>query len=178
MRQHIAIQGIQGGIVDVGRQHAFTKIVQNYYSRCAAQPAKRLLMQLRPHTRTRTKGQQPNTFATAAKRQYEQPWPPVLARIRIAHHRAGAVIHLALFARPSLDDCSSLSRHRSAKLAYKTLHALVAAREPMRVDQVLEDPRRVTATRQLQLDPLAVRFTAAGGTPANRPRRPGSCEKA
>src|SRR5512146_742449 len=118
-------------------------------------------MQLRPYPRTRSEGQQPNTFATAAQRQYEQSRATVLARIRIAHHRSGAVIHLALFARPRLDDRPSLSRHRSTQLANETLHALVAAREPMSVDQVLENAHRVAATRQLQLDPLAVCFAAA-----------------
>ena len=64
----------------------------------------------------------------------------------LKRQRSGAVIHLALCAWPSLDNRSSLRRRLSAKLANEALHTLVAAREPMPVDQVLEDTRRVTTT--------------------------------
>ena len=50
VRQNIAIQGIQSGIVDVRRQHALAKVVQDHDPRHAAKPAKGLFMQL-DHTR-------------------------------------------------------------------------------------------------------------------------------
>jgi hypothetical protein len=98
-------------------------------------------MQLGPRTRTGTEGQQPNTFATATQRQYKQSCAPVLAAVWIAHHRAGAVIHLALFARPRFDDHARFRRHRSAQLAHQTLDALIAAREPVSIDQILPECR-------------------------------------
>jgi hypothetical protein len=48
---------------------------------------------------------------------------------------------------------------RSAQLAHEALHALIAAREPVPVNQILPDAHRVAAPRQLQLDHLAIRFT-------------------
>jgi hypothetical protein len=51
MGQHITIEWIQAGIVDVGRQHAFPQIVQNDDSRGSAKPPKSLLTQLCPHPR-------------------------------------------------------------------------------------------------------------------------------
>jgi len=51
MGQHVAIEGIQAGIVDVGRQYPFPQIIQNDDPRGSAQPPKSLLMQLCPHPR-------------------------------------------------------------------------------------------------------------------------------
>jgi|GEM_PF-2599465 hypothetical protein len=59
-------------------------------------------MQFGPHPRIRPEDQQPNTFATAAQRQYEKPGAPVLAGGWIAHHRPRAVIDLALFTQTRL----------------------------------------------------------------------------
>src|SRR5664279_1007262 len=115
-------------------------------------------MQLGPDTCTRPEGQQTNTLATRAQCQYKQPRATVLAGVRIAHHRPGSVINLALLTESGLDDHTSFRRYRSAQLTYETLDALVAAREPVRIDQVLEDTHRVATPRQLQLDRLAVCF--------------------
>jgi len=57
MSQDVAMQGIQGRIVDVGGQHAFSQVVQNYDPRRTTQPPKCLFMQLGPHPRTRPEGQ-------------------------------------------------------------------------------------------------------------------------
>ena len=104
VRQNIAIKRIQAGIVDVSRQHAFAKVVQHHHARNAAQPAEGLLMQLGPHPRAGPEAKKSNRFAAVAQRQHEQPRAPVLAAYRIAHHRPGAVIDLALLARCGLDD--------------------------------------------------------------------------
>jgi hypothetical protein len=71
--------------------------IQDYDPRRTAQPPKGLLMQLGPYSRTRTENQQPNRFATVAQHHHEQPRAPILAAVRIAHHRPGAVINLAFF---------------------------------------------------------------------------------
>jgi hypothetical protein len=57
-----------------------------------------------PHPRTRPEGQQTNTLATAAQRQYKQPRAPVLSAVGIAHHRPGTIINLGFFPWPGLDD--------------------------------------------------------------------------
>src|SRR6266567_1550426 len=71
VRQDIAIQRIQAWIVDVRRQHALAKVVQNCDPRRTAQPAKRLLVQFGPHPRTGTEDKQPNRLATTAQGQNE-----------------------------------------------------------------------------------------------------------
>ena len=108
--QHVAVQGIERGIVDVGGEHALAKIVEHDHARDAAEPAKGLLMQLGPGLRTGAEHQQPNRLAAVAERQHEQPRAPVLAGVRIAHHRAGAVIDLSLFAGRGLDHRASFWR--------------------------------------------------------------------
>jgi len=46
MRQHVAVERIERGIVDVGREHAFLQVVEHDPTRRAGEPAKRLLVQL------------------------------------------------------------------------------------------------------------------------------------
>ena len=69
--QHVAIQRIHGGIVDVGFEYPFAQIVQ-YRDPChPAQPAKGLLVQLSPRLRTGAEHQQANRFAAVTQRQHE-----------------------------------------------------------------------------------------------------------
>ena len=110
MREHVAIQGIERGIVDVGGEDAFAQIVEHHHARGAAEPAKGLLMQLSPGLRTGAEHQQANRLAAIAQSQHEQPCAPVLAAVRIAHHRPFAVIDLGLFAGRGLDDGASFWR--------------------------------------------------------------------
>ena len=162
MRQNVTIQGIQTGIVEVGRQHALAKVVQDHDPRRTAQPAKGLLMQLGPHPRTRSEDQQANRLAAAAQRHDKQPRASIFAAVRIAHHRPGPVINLGLFTWLCLDDHPRFSRYRSAQLAHESLDTLIAAGKPMPIDQILPDTHRVAAALQLQHDQLPVCFTGSG----------------
>ena len=78
MRQNIAIEGIESGIVNVGDEHALAQIVEHDDARGAAQPAKGSFVQLGPDSRTGAEGQQTNRLAAAAQRHHEQPGAPVL----------------------------------------------------------------------------------------------------
>ena len=97
VRQNIAIERIQARIVDVGRQHAFAKIIQNHHPRDAAQAGGRPSRATRPisvcwngsSAVEPTCGCSPASARTAACAG--------TCRSRIAHHRPGAVIDLALF---------------------------------------------------------------------------------
>ena len=111
----------------------------------AAQPAEGLLVQFGPGLRTGAEDQQANRFAAVAERQHEQPRAPVLAAVRIAHHRAGAVIDLRLFAGRGLDHRAGFRRLLAAQLADEALDALIAAGEAVDVDQVLPDRHGVAA---------------------------------
>ena len=81
-----------------GREDAFFEIVEDDDAHRAAEPTKRALVELGPDLRARLPHQQPDRFARVAERQDEEPRAPVLARLRMAHHRAIAVIDLAFFA--------------------------------------------------------------------------------
>ena len=99
VRQHIAVQRIEGGIVDVGLEHAFTQIVEHHDTRGAAQTAKSFLVELGPDLRAGTKDQQAYRLAAVAQRHDEQPSAPVLAALLVAYHRTAAVVDLGFFAR-------------------------------------------------------------------------------
>ena len=62
VRRNIAIQRVHARIVEVCRQYALAKVIQDHDPRRTAKPAKCLLMQLGPHPRTRTEDQQANTL--------------------------------------------------------------------------------------------------------------------
>jgi hypothetical protein len=53
--------------------------------------------------------------------------------------RPGAVIKLAFFTWSRLDDHPHFRRYRSVHLAHETLDALVDARKPVRINQILPD---------------------------------------
>ena len=102
----------------------------------------------------------------------------ILAGVRVAHHRAVAVIDLCFFARRGLDHRAGFRRCRAAQLTYKALDTLVTAGETMAVDQVLPDRLGVAAPREpSSIAPVrlagAGRWTATGcgsGTPLSAGR--------
>ncbi len=98
VREHIAIERIESGIVNVGDKYAFAQVIVNHDASGAAESAKRSLMQLGPDARTGAERQQTNRLAAAAQRHHEQPGAPILAGFGIAHHRARAVIDLRFLA--------------------------------------------------------------------------------
>ena len=78
--EHVAIQRIDGGIVDVGLEHALAQVIEDHNAGHSAQSAKGLLVQFGPDLRTGTEHQQANRLAAVAQRQHKQPCAPVLAR--------------------------------------------------------------------------------------------------
>jgi len=58
VRQHIAVEWIESGIVKVGGQHAFAQIVQHHQACGSAEPAKSPLMKFGPDACAGTKHQQ------------------------------------------------------------------------------------------------------------------------
>jgi hypothetical protein len=52
MPKHVAIQGIECGVVYVGSENAFAQIVEDNHTSDTAEPAKGFLMQLSPCLRT------------------------------------------------------------------------------------------------------------------------------
>ena len=84
VREHVAIERIERGVVDVGREHALAQIVEDDDADGAAQPTKRPLVQLRPDLRARSPHQQPHRLARAAERQDKEARAPVLAGAAVA----------------------------------------------------------------------------------------------
>src|SRR6516162_6618254 len=123
------MEGIQGGIVDVGDEHAFAEIVEHRDPDGTTQSTKSLLVQFGPRARAGTEHQQTDRLATVAEGHHEQPSAPVLAALRIAHHRTRAVINLGLLARLAQDYRMRLRRLRAAQLTHEPLDTLIAVGE-------------------------------------------------
>src|SRR5215212_12158561 len=65
--QHITVERIEGGVVDVRSEHSFTQIVEHDDPQTATKPAKRCLMQFGPDARAGAKGEQAHGLATVAE---------------------------------------------------------------------------------------------------------------
>src|ERR1700734_1924993 len=113
-------------------------------------------MQLRPNTRTGTEYQKSNSLPAVSQRQDEEPRAPILARLRVAHHRPGAIIDLRFFTRGRLNDDARFRRGRSAELPHEALDAGVSFAEAVAVHQVLPNGHGVPAFGQLSFDELPV----------------------
>ena len=97
MGEHIAVERIERGVVDVRGEDALLEVVEHDDAYGAAQPPKRPLVQLGPDLRARPVDQQPDGLARVAQRQDEEPCPPVLAGSGVTDHRALAVVDLCFF---------------------------------------------------------------------------------
>ena len=69
--KHVAVQRIDGGIVDVWFDHPLAQIVEHGDSCHSAQPAEGSLVQLSPRLRTGAEHQQANTLTAVTERQHE-----------------------------------------------------------------------------------------------------------
>jgi hypothetical protein len=86
MSQHVAVEGIERGIVDVWREHALAQVVEHDHSGTTAHAPEGLLVQLRPDLGAGAKREQANRFAAVPQRQNEQPCATILAGMGVAHH--------------------------------------------------------------------------------------------
>ena len=82
VREHVAVQRIERGIVDVRGEDAFFEIVEDDDADRAAEPTKGALVELGPDLRARLPHQQAHRFARVAQRQDEEARAPILARVR------------------------------------------------------------------------------------------------
>ena len=80
--QHVAVERIERGVVDVRGEDALLEVVQDDDAYGAAQPAERPLVQLGPDLRARPGDQQPDGLARVAEGQDEEPCPPGTCRSR------------------------------------------------------------------------------------------------
>src|SRR2546428_3310220 len=138
----------------------------------AAETPEARLVQLGPTARARGEGQQPDALAAIAEREDEQPGTSVLARARVAHHRAVAVVDLALFPRRRDDDRVRLGRLRPPEAAHEATHAGVLGREAVVVDEIPPDRDGVATPGNGELDQVSVRLARTRGGRPPRPGRP------
>src|SRR6266567_3441571 len=102
--QHVPIERIQSGVVNIGLEYSFFQVVGNHDSGRATQPPEGLLVQFSPDARAGLEAEKPDALAAEAQRQHEETCAPVLAGLRIADHGAGTVIDLRLLTRGGFDD--------------------------------------------------------------------------
>jgi len=72
VREHVTVERVQGGIVEVGGEHALAQVVEHDDLHGTAQPAEGLLVQLGPALGARLEGQKPDAFAAVAQREDNQ----------------------------------------------------------------------------------------------------------
>ena len=163
VREHVAIERIERGIVDVGNEHAFASDCRARRRAWRRPAGERLVRATRPRcanwsgsvSRRTDLRLKPSVSTNSRVRRY-------LPVLRVAHHGAGAVIDLRLLAGRGDDDDASFRRLRSAPLAHEALHALVAAGEAVLGDQVLPDGPRIPTSAEPQVDGFPVRLAGAG----------------
>jgi hypothetical protein len=95
--QHVPVERIERGIVDVRGEHAFFEVIEDDDAGGAAEPAKGALVQLTPDLRARVPSEQAHGFAGVGQGEDEEPRAAILARRGPPDHRAVAVVDLALF---------------------------------------------------------------------------------
>ena len=159
--QHVAVERIERGVVDVGSEDAFLEVVEDDDVYGAAQPAERPLVQLGPDLRARPGDQQPDGLARVAEGQDEEPCPPVLAGVGVADHRSFAVVDLSLQSRGAGDDHPGLDGGLLPDRRDEAPHARIARREAVVMDQVLPDGRGVAPPAERGHDQLAVGLAGA-----------------
>ena len=163
VREHVAVEGIERGLVDVGPQHALAQVVEDNEGRRTPQPPKRPFVELRPEAGARLPREQADALAAVAEREQEEPRAPVLARRGVADHGAVAVVDLALLARRGLNHGVGLGGRGAAELADEAHDARVGGGETVGVDEVLPDRHRVAPAGERRRDQLPVRLARAGG---------------
>jgi hypothetical protein len=161
VREHIAVERIERRVVDVGGEDAFFEIVEDDDTHCATEPTKRALVELGPDLRARMPDQEPDRLARVAQRQDEESRAPVLARLRMAHHRAIAVIDLAFLAGRGGDHDARLARGGPPERQDEAPHTRIPSREAVVVDEVLPDRHRIAPASERLADQRSIRLARA-----------------
>jgi len=78
--EHVAIEGIERRLVDVGAQHALAEVVEDDDGRRPAEPRECPFVKLRPDAAARLPREQADALAAVAEREEEEPRAPVLPR--------------------------------------------------------------------------------------------------
>ena len=96
----------------VWREDAFLEVVEDDDTYRAPEPAEGALVELGPDLATRSPDEEPDGLAGVAQREDEEPRAAVLAGVRVADHRALAVIDLRFLTASRRDDHPGLNgRH-------------------------------------------------------------------
>jgi len=67
VREHVAVERIERGVIDVGREHAFAEIVEDDDPRRGAEAAEGGLVELGPGPRARVEGEEADALAAVAE---------------------------------------------------------------------------------------------------------------
>ena len=137
--EHVAVERVQRGVVDVRREHALAQVVEDHDPDGAPEPPEALLVQLGPAPRAGLEGQQPDALAAVAQGEHEQPRAAVLPRDRVAHHGPVAVVDLPFLPGRGHDHRVRLGGALAAELPDEAADAGVPPREAVVIDQVLPD---------------------------------------
>jgi hypothetical protein len=173
VREHVAVERIERRVVDVRREDALFEIVEDDDLDRAAEPAKRLLVELGPDPAARLPGEEADGLAAVAQGEDEEPRAPILPALRVADHGAVAVVDLRLLARCGEDDGVRIRQSRRVQRADEAADARVPGREAVAIDEVLPNGHRVAAAAERLDDHLAVRLARTRLGTSTGWRRPG-----
>src|SRR6266567_3067362 len=104
-----------------------------------------------------------NCLTAVPEGHHKQSGASIFAGLRVADHRALAVIDLGFFSRRGEDHRAWLQWLVSAQLADEAFDRLIAPVEPILGYQVLPDRRGIATAAQTQFDCLPERLAGAGG---------------
>jgi len=180
VREHVAVERIERRLVDVRGEHALFEVIEDDGPRRPAQPTEGAFVERRPRLGARLPHQQPHSLARVRERQDKQRGAAILAGLRMADHRAVAVVDLAFLAGRRDDDDARVGRRGPAQLPNEAPDAGVARGEADLVDQVLPDRHGIAADLHGGFDLVAIRRTRTRLRRTTRPRvgghrRPRNC---
>jgi hypothetical protein len=133
MSQHVAVERIQNGVVEVRRKHGFAQVIRYNHLHGAPEFEECAFVQFSPDASARLKGEKAYALAAVAQRHHKESRAAVLAGLGITNTWPGTVINLRLFSWSRSNHGACFWRSGAAQLADIAPHALVSSREVMPV---------------------------------------------
>src|SRR5207245_6729744 len=133
MSQHRTVDRIELGLVQIGLEDAFLKVVEHHIADHPAKIPKRFFVKLSPDLLAGLPDHPPEAAPRIAQRHHEQARTTVPAALGIDRQRALAIVDLSLLAGEELKTIKLLGIAVSQR-AHKPLDALVAGRKAKLID--------------------------------------------
>src|SRR5208282_2086471 len=162
VRQNIAENRIERGIINVWGEHTLLQVIENHDSGATAQPTECFLVELGPGPCTGAERQEAHGLAAIAEGENKQSGASVLAGLRIADRRPATVVDLGFLSGCRDDHCAGNRCLHSPESAHEAFGGLVTAAKSGLGNQILPNSYGVTALAQPQLNRFPKGFASTG----------------